>query len=192
MSSRDLAPPSVVILVADGARPDTLAAAIDRGDLPALGRLREEGGFHRISSVFPSVTGPAYSPFLTGRHPVPAGLPGIRWFDRARTRTRWPGHARSYVGLDMREIGRDLDPENAGELATQTAHPALQPVAAMVGHPGRHHFHQTGAIRPDHRHHKRRKHRTTLSMQPTLRNPRPKSFDLGLQLTAYLRSYSSN
>ena len=113
MSSRDLAPPSVVILVADGARPDTLAAAIDRGDLPALGRLREEGGFHRISSVFPSVTGPAYSPFLTGRHPVPAGLPGIRWFDRARTRTRWPGHARSYVGLDMREIGRDLDPAAA-------------------------------------------------------------------------------
>jgi hypothetical protein len=108
--SRDLAPPSVVILVADGARPDTLAAAIDRGDLPALGRLREEGGLHRVSSVFPSVTGPAYAPFLTGRHPAAAGLPGIRWFDRAGTRTRWPGHARSYVGLDMHEIGRDLDP----------------------------------------------------------------------------------
>lgn len=109
MSSRDLAPPSVVVLIADGARPDTLAAAIDRGDLPALGRLREEGGLHRISSVFPSVTGPAYAPFLVGRHPAPVGLPGIRWFDRARTRTRWPGFARSYVGLDMREIGRDLD-----------------------------------------------------------------------------------
>lgn len=65
---------------------------------------------HEVSSVFPSVTGPAYTPFLMGRFPGPVGLPGIRWYDRARTRTRWPAYARSYVGLDMREIGRDIDP----------------------------------------------------------------------------------
>jgi len=107
--SRDLARPSVVILVADGARPDTLAAAMDRGELPALAGLRAEGGLHTVTSVFPSVTGPAYTPFLMGRFPGPVGLPGIRWYDRARTRTRWPAFSRSYVGLDLREVGRDLD-----------------------------------------------------------------------------------
>src|SRR5688500_19941181 len=50
----------VVILVADGVRPDTLADAIDAGELPALARLRAEGGLHTVTSVFPSVTGPAY------------------------------------------------------------------------------------------------------------------------------------
>ncbi len=99
-----------MILVADGARPDTLSSAIDSGDLPALARLRAEGGLHTVSSVFPSVTGPAYTPFLMGRFPGPVGLPGIRWYDRQRTRTRWPAHSRSYVGFEMREVGRDLDP----------------------------------------------------------------------------------
>ena len=35
--------PLAIILVADGARPDTLAAALDDGALPALARLRAEG-----------------------------------------------------------------------------------------------------------------------------------------------------
>lgn len=110
MAPRDRASPSVVILVADGARPDTLAAAMDAGHLPALARLRSDAGAWTTTSVFPSVTGPAYSPFLTGRFPGPVGLPGIRWFDRARTATRWPVWSRSYVGLDMRKVATDLDP----------------------------------------------------------------------------------
>jgi hypothetical protein len=78
-----------------------------------------------VSSVFPSVTGPAYTPFLMGRFPGPVGLPGIRWYDRGRTHTRWPAFSRSYVGADLREVGRDLDlpgaerirlPENATAL----------------------------------------------------------------------------
>jgi hypothetical protein len=101
-------PSSVVILVADGARPDTLAAAMDRGDLPALSRLRTEGGLHQVTSVFPSVTGPAYTPFVMGRYPGPVGVPGIRWYDRERTRTRWPVWSRSYVGLDIRAVNGDI------------------------------------------------------------------------------------
>jgi hypothetical protein len=97
-----------VILVADGARPDTLALAMDRGDLPALARLREEGGLHAVTSVFPTVTGPAYTPFVMGRYPGPVGVPGIRWYDRERTRTRWPAWSRSYVGLDLRAINGDI------------------------------------------------------------------------------------
>ncbi|MDQ8153071.1 MAG: alkaline phosphatase family protein [Gemmatimonadota bacterium] len=99
---------SVVVLVADGARPDTLRAALDSGDLPALARLRAEGELHTVSSVFPSVTGPAYTPFLMGLFPGTAGIPGIRWWDRARTATHWPDHARSYVGIQARHADADL------------------------------------------------------------------------------------
>lgn len=99
---------SVVVLVADGARPDALRNALDAGALPALARLRAEGGLHTVTSVFPSVTGPAYAPFLMGLFPGSAGLPGIRWWDRARIATRWPDYARSYVGAEARHADRDL------------------------------------------------------------------------------------
>ncbi len=100
----------MIILVADGARPDTFAAGLDAGALPALARLRDEGGLATVASVFPSVTGPAYAPFLMGRFPGPVGLPGLRWFDRARSRRTWPDAARSYVGPEMRHLDGDLDP----------------------------------------------------------------------------------
>ena len=100
---------SVIILVADGARPDTLAQAIDDGALPALARLRAEGGLYTVTSTFPSVTGPAYAPFIMGRFPGPIGLPGLRWYDRARTRRTFPDRTRSYVGAEMRHVDGDLD-----------------------------------------------------------------------------------
>jgi hypothetical protein len=100
-----------LILVADGVRPDTLAAGLDGGALPALSQLRDEGGLATVSSVFPSVTGPAYAPFLLGRFPGPVGLPALRWFDRARTPATRPDSARSYVGAEMRHVDRDLAPE---------------------------------------------------------------------------------
>jgi len=99
---------SVVILLADGARPDTLDAALNRGALPALARLRAEGGLHTVTSCFPSVTGPAYAPFLMGRYPGPIGLPGLRWFDRARDACTFPDYTRSYVGYQMRAVDRDI------------------------------------------------------------------------------------
>ena len=84
---------------------------MDRGELPALARLRDEGGLWTITSCFPSVTGPAYAPFLMGRFPGDIGLPGLRWFDRARTTCTFPDYTRSYVGHQMRELDRDLDPD---------------------------------------------------------------------------------
>jgi len=102
-------PLSVVILLADGARPDTLDAALTSGALPSLAQLREEGGLHTVTSCFPSVTGPAYAPFLMGRFPGPVGLPGLRWFDRARTACRFPDYTRSYVGYQIGAVNRDID-----------------------------------------------------------------------------------
>ena len=102
--------PSVVVLVADGVRPDTLRDALDRGELPNLARLRGEGGLHTLTSVFPSVTGPAYAPFLMGHSPGPIGLPGLRWFDRAREVCTFPDYTRSYVGHQLRYVDADVDP----------------------------------------------------------------------------------
>ena len=98
-----------MILLADGARPDTLDAAVRSGDLPALARLRDEGELHTVTSCFPSVTGPAYAPFLMGRFPGPIGLPGLRWFDRAREVCTFPDYTRSYVGYQMGAVDRDID-----------------------------------------------------------------------------------
>lgn len=100
---------SLIILVADGARADSFDAGIANGTLPALARLRAEGGLHAVTTVFPSVTGPAYAPFLTGRFPGPIGLPGLRWYDRNRTRCTIRPYCRSYLGSDMRHMDRDLD-----------------------------------------------------------------------------------
>ena len=102
---------SVIVLVADGARPDTLRAAMDSGALPHLSRLRADGGMHTVTTVWPSVTGAAYTPFLMGRYPGGVGLPGLRWFDRSRSIAPWSGHARSYVGMGMRHMDGDLDPD---------------------------------------------------------------------------------
>ena len=102
-------PSSVIILVADGARPDTLLGAMQDGTLPALARLQQEGALHTVTTVFPSVTGPAYTPFLMGRHPGKVGLPGLRWYDRSRTACNWPSYARSYVGVGMRHVDEDLE-----------------------------------------------------------------------------------
>ncbi len=101
---------SVIILLADGVRPDVLERALDDGSLPALARLRAEGSLTTITTAFPSVTGPAYTPFLLGRYPGPIGLPGIRWFDRTREAARGFGNCRSYVGAEMRHVDTDLDP----------------------------------------------------------------------------------
>src|SRR5690348_8637165 len=85
-------------------------AALQRGALPALARLRDEGGLHVVTSVFPSVTGPAYTPFLMGRFPGGVGLPGLRWFDRSRTACHWPDYSRSYTGYQLVYANRDVDP----------------------------------------------------------------------------------
>ncbi len=99
---------TLCIIVADGARPDTLFGAMDAGHLPALDALRRTGSAHTVTSVFPSVTGSAYTPFLLGLHPGRAGLPGLRWYDRSRRATLWPAHARSYVGIGGMRADGDL------------------------------------------------------------------------------------
>src|SRR5437660_761067 len=74
----------VVFVLIDGARHDVLRALLAQGDLPNLARwVIEPGGMTVGTTVFPSTTGVAYIPFLFGRYPGTADVPGIRWLDRA-------------------------------------------------------------------------------------------------------------
>ena len=100
----------LAILLADGLRPDTLERHLANGSLPAIAELRASGGARTITTVFPSVTGPAYLPFFTGQFPGPLGVPGLRWYDRARERCHFPDYTRSYLGAEMRHMTGDLAP----------------------------------------------------------------------------------
>lgn len=102
---------TLLLIVADGVRPDVVQAALSAGELPRLAERVQRGTFTQISSCFPSVTGPAYAPFMMGRFPGRIGLPGLRWFDRTRTVAGWPSYARSYVGPQIRLLDDDLDLE---------------------------------------------------------------------------------
>jgi hypothetical protein len=54
-----------------------------------------------------------------GIHPGTVGLPGLRWYDRARSACSWPSYARSYIGPQCRYLDGDLaaDSETIFELA---------------------------------------------------------------------------
>lgn len=101
----------LIILLADGARPDIMDDLLSRGELPAIQEHLVSGGT-KINAVtaFPSTTGPAYMPFLTGCLPATLNVPGIRWVDKvrfAKTTVHFSRH-RSYVGPETYLMGRDM------------------------------------------------------------------------------------
>ncbi len=103
-----------VVLMADGARYDVFAELLDSGQLPHLQEVFvAEGTFAKATSVFPSTTGPAYMPFLTGFYPGTCNVPGIRWFDKNlyAEKRAWSLHSyRSYVGFESFFLNRDIQP----------------------------------------------------------------------------------
>jgi hypothetical protein len=99
------------ILLLDGARPDFLRDLAAAGHLPNLARhFIERGTSADAVTVFPSTTGPAHLPYLTGRFPGRCNVPGIRWFDRAAYAQSLVGASRfrSYMGLGSLFMGRDI------------------------------------------------------------------------------------
>ena len=72
-----------IVLLVDGARADVMTDLLQKGELPSLQRyLVEPGSCRQAVTTFPSTTGPAYLPFLTGASPGQCNFPGIRWFDK--------------------------------------------------------------------------------------------------------------
>ena len=101
----------VVVLLADGARADVLAEELAAGRLPNIARrLSGPGASLPAVTSFPSTTGPAYLPFLTGCFPGTCNVPGIRWFDKAKyDATRSFDRYRSYVGLESFLMASDME-----------------------------------------------------------------------------------
>lgn len=102
----------VFLILADGTRPDVFDRLIQDGRLPHTARLFPDQSMRRTAtSVFPSTTGPAFLPFLTGCFPGTTDMPGIRWFDRSAyvLRNGRPKQ-RSYVGLESYRMNSDLRP----------------------------------------------------------------------------------
>lgn len=103
----------VIMILADGARPDVLNEELRAGNLPNLARHFAESGTNKtMLTVFPSTTGPAYLPYLTGCYPGTCNVPGIRWFDKPHyAKHGWGfGSFRSYVGLESYLFDRDVAP----------------------------------------------------------------------------------
>ncbi len=99
-----------VLMLIDGARSDVFERLLKKGLLENISRhVVEPGSFIKASTVFPSTTGPAYSPFLLGTFPGKCGLPGIRWFDQKKWDTPVSHkRMRSYVSYEAAFLNGDL------------------------------------------------------------------------------------
>ena len=103
---------SCIFILADGARADLFEYLLDKGELPNISEhIVDKGSYSNGVTVFPSTTGPAYTPYLLGKFPGRCNLPGIRWFDRyqfGQARFSLKG-IRSYIGPETYLINGDLD-----------------------------------------------------------------------------------
>lgn len=103
------------ILLLDGARPDVFAQLTAKGDLPHVSRhVLDPGGVVPATTVFPSTTGVAYLPILTGCYPGTLNVPGIRWLDPRYYNGDWwrdRQHVRSYCSYQGGMLNTDVPPE---------------------------------------------------------------------------------
>jgi hypothetical protein len=100
-----------IMILADGARADVMRDLAERGQLPAISEhMIEPGSLRAAVTAFPSTTGPAYLPYLTGCYPGTCNLPGIRWFDKDcyADRRFSKNRFRSYVGAESFYMNGDL------------------------------------------------------------------------------------
>ncbi len=102
---------SCIFIMADGARADVFSELLNRGDLPHISKyLVEKGAFRQAVTVFPSTTGPAYTPYILGKYPGRCNFPGIRWFDRHLYEKKFYSRLsfRSYIGLETYYMNSDV------------------------------------------------------------------------------------
>ena len=100
-----------ILFLIDGARPDVMEKMMKRGDLPNIQRyLLEPGSYTKAVTAFPSTTGPAYAPILTGCYPGTVDVPGIRWFDKEESSRKKLSlkRQRSYMWVEAPLLNSDL------------------------------------------------------------------------------------
>jgi hypothetical protein len=97
--------------MADGARADVFNELLLKGLLPNISKyIIEKGNYRNAVSVFPSTTGPAYTPFVLGKFPGRCNFPGIRWFDKSEfERSLFSlNRFRSYIGPESYMMNYDI------------------------------------------------------------------------------------
>jgi hypothetical protein len=102
-------------ILVDGARPDVLQYLVNKGMLPTIESFfLKERKVESATTCFPSSTGPAYAPLLTGCYASTANIPGSRWIEKEhfpfKKKLSFKG-SRSYVGYESSRIDNDLNPE---------------------------------------------------------------------------------
>lgn len=103
-----------ILILADGARPDVLNEELHRGNLPHIAKEFATSNTHKtMITSFPSTTGPAYLPYVTGCFPGTCNIPGIRWFDKIHYAKKGWGFKsfRSYCGLEAMLFDSDMNPK---------------------------------------------------------------------------------
>ena len=96
---------TVTIILIDGMAQDKFENALKDGHLPNLKSLMDEGTYVKNGiGSFPSMTGYAFYPFLTGIDAARSGILGLRWFDRSLD----IGNLRNYVGRTNVYMNHDV------------------------------------------------------------------------------------
>ncbi len=107
---------SITIILIDGLSQNLFKEELSKGRLPHLQSLMQRSLYveNGISS-FPTMTGYAFYPFLTGTDASQSGIYGLRWFDKKREK----GQLRNYVGRTNVQMNYDVkaSPQNLFELA---------------------------------------------------------------------------
>jgi len=100
-------PPYLTVFLLDGARQDVVFRELRAGRLPYIAKLVDQGALvEKGVTSFPSMTGYAYYPLVSGLDSPRSGVLGLRWFDRSRDF----GNLRSYVGTTNDQMSADFAP----------------------------------------------------------------------------------
>jgi hypothetical protein len=101
----------VLFFLIDGASQEVMAELINKGELPNIAKyLVEISGMRTAVTCFPSTTGPAFTPPMTGCFPGTCNIPGVRWFDRSLSEKKIPTLARfrNYYDWGIYRFDSDL------------------------------------------------------------------------------------
>lgn len=101
----------VVLFLVGGITQGAIHEQIRRGNLPNIcAHMQSRGCGQEAVGAFPSATGPASVPFVTGCLPGTCDIPGTRWFDRTipASRVLSMNRFRDYIGWGSYAMDHDL------------------------------------------------------------------------------------
>lgn len=99
---------SITYLHIDGLTRSIFETELNAGHLPRIADLLSRSTYvEQTVGAFPSMTGYAFYPYLTGRRAIESDVLGLRWFDRSLTK----GNLRNYVGRTNVYMNHDINPD---------------------------------------------------------------------------------